>query len=48
MPFIIISGYATRDQVLEAGANDFLKKPFKPSELKDSVKRILEANEGQD
>lgn len=42
IPFIITSGYITRTEALEAGAEDFLKKPFKPSQLIESVNRILD------
>ena len=44
IPFIITCGYLEDhppDEILEAGAQGFLKKPFKPSALKDSVNRIL-------
>lgn len=42
MPFILISGYITGEEAFDAGADDFIKKPFKLREIEDSVKRILE------
>lgn len=33
MPVVMASGMDVRDEVLEAGANEFLIKPFEPSEL---------------
>ena len=51
VPFIITSGNVedhAQTQILEAGAQAFLKKPFKLDELTESVNRILEAREGRD
>jgi len=42
--FVIITGYGrefTYDQVMEAGAQDFIIKPFTPIELKAKLGRIL-------
>ena len=44
MPFIIITGFVEEyfyDQVIEAGANDFIRKPFTASEIKIKIDRIL-------
>ena len=41
---MLITGYATRDharRALEAGAVDFLAKPFEANELMQSVQRAL-------
>lgn len=41
-PFIMITGFPHEyDQVIEAGAKDFIKKPFKISELKIKLNRLL-------
>lgn len=48
MPFIITSGYVDDHppaEILEAGAQVFLKKPFKLDELTQSVNSILEARQ---
>ncbi len=44
MPFIMITGYDrdySYDQVMEAGAQDFITKPFTHGELKAKLGRIL-------
>ena len=44
MPFIIITGFVEEyvyDQVIEAGANDFIRKPFTTIELKTKIDRVL-------
>ena len=44
LPVILITGYATPDHAVrarEAGAADFLAKPFEAGELMDSVRRAL-------
>lgn len=44
MPFIMITGYDREyfyDQVMEAGAQDFVTKPFTVEELKTKLARIL-------
>jgi len=44
LPVVLITGYATRDEArlaLEAGAVDFLAKPFEAKELMESVQRAL-------
>ncbi|SRR5258708_35562874 len=45
-PIIVLSAEGLEDTVLQAfeiGANDFITKPFSPSELAVRVKRILKA-----
>jgi len=44
MPFIIITGFVEEyfyDQVIEAGAHDFVRKPFTANEIKTKIDRIL-------
>ena len=44
LPVVLITGYATADHALrarEAGAADFLAKPFEARELMDTVQRAL-------
>lgn len=44
LPIIVLSGLGEEETVLEAfnlGADDFLTKPFKPSDLEVRVKRLL-------
>ena len=44
LPVVLITGYATRDHAAraqEAGAVDFLAKPFEARELMDCVQRAL-------
>jgi DNA-binding response OmpR family regulator len=46
LPVVMITGYATSENhelALEAGATDFLAKPFEESELLAVVRRALEA-----
>jgi two-component system response regulator FlrC len=45
VPVVLITGYATPDHAVraqEAGAADFLAKPFEAGELMDTVRRVLE------
>jgi response regulator RpfG family c-di-GMP phosphodiesterase len=45
VPFVVITGYSnefTYDKVVAAGANDFIKKPFTHTELKNKLNRILQ------
>ena len=45
LTIVVITGYATLEKAVEAmkqGADDFLAKPFKPSELRQVVKRALQ------
>jgi two-component system response regulator FlrC len=45
VPVVLITGYATPDHAVraqEAGAADFLAKPFDAEELMDTVRRVLE------
>jgi len=47
LPVVVITGYATRDEARrarEAGALDFLAKPFEAKELMQSVRRALGGN----
>ena len=44
LPVVLITGYATPDHAVrarEAGAADFLAKPFEAGELMESVRRAL-------
>lgn len=44
LPIIVLSGLGEEETVLEAfnlGADDFLTKPFKPTDLELRVKRLL-------
>jgi DNA-binding NtrC family response regulator len=48
LPVVMITGYATsenHEMALEAGATDFLAKPFEESELLEVVRRALGAEE---
>jgi len=48
LPVVMITGYATsenHDMALEAGATDFLAKPFEESELLAVVRRALGGGE---
>lgn len=45
IPVIMISAYGTHDKVvqaLELGAQDFIAKPFRPKNIVDTVKKVLE------
>jgi len=45
LPFIVITGFAEEyvyDQVIEAGASDFIQKPLKIGELKIKLERVLD------
>ena len=45
LPVLVLTGYdtaETRNQVMAAGANDFLGKPFRPDELIKRIKALLE------
>ncbi len=41
IPIVVASGLNVRDEVLEAGANDFLIKPFEPSDLPVIFQRLI-------
>ncbi len=44
IPFIIITGYTSDypfDEIIKAGANDLINKPFKTSEIKFKLERIF-------
>jgi DNA-binding response OmpR family regulator len=44
IPIIVLSGLGQEDTVMEAfqlGADDFITKPFNPTELAVRVKRLL-------
>lgn len=41
IPVIIASGMNVEDEVLEAGANQFLVKPFEPAELPDLFNQLI-------
>jgi DNA-binding NtrC family response regulator len=46
VPVVMITGYATPDhaaRAAEAGAADFMAKPFEAKELVDTVRRALDA-----
>jgi DNA-binding NtrC family response regulator len=46
VPVVVITGYATSDhaaRAAEAGAADFMAKPFEAKELVDTVRRALAA-----
>ncbi|MCU0498230.1 MAG: response regulator [Anaerolineae bacterium] len=40
-PIVMTSGLNVHDEVMEAGANDFLVKPFEPDELPMIFNRLL-------
>ncbi len=40
-PVVIASGMDVRDEVMEAGANAFLVKPFEPGELPDLFNNLI-------
>ena len=45
LPFIVITGFAREyvyDQVIEAGATDYIQKPIEPGELKIKLNRVLD------
>lgn len=42
MPFILTSGYHTGEKALEAGAQDFFKKPFNLGEFGARVNQVLQ------
>jgi len=45
VPVIVMSGYPTPEtvaDVLKAGATQFIPKPFRPDELLDAVRQVLE------
>lgn len=47
VPVIMISAYGTHDKVIQAlelGAQDFIAKPFKPKNILEIVKKVLEIN----
>lgn len=45
-PIVMASGSERKAEALDAGANDFLTKPFDPGLLVDTLKRLLAAGEG--
>jgi len=50
IPIIVLSGLGQEDTVMEAfqlGADDFLTKPFNPTELSVRVKRLLKKTAGK-
>jgi DNA-binding response OmpR family regulator len=49
VPIIVLSGLGQEDTVMEAfqlGADDFITKPFNPTELSVRVKRLLKISTG--
>lgn len=49
IPIIVLSGLGQEDTVMEAfqlGADDFITKPFNPTELSVRVKRLLKITTG--
>ena len=43
LPIIFSSGYGDADALIQAGANAFLAKPYRPDELVRLVRRVLDA-----
>jgi CheY-like chemotaxis protein len=44
VPILVITAWnETREDVLAAGADDFVSKPFDPEELRSAVKRLVAA-----
>jgi DNA-binding response OmpR family regulator len=43
-PIVMASGSEREDEALEAGADDFLTKPFDPSLLVETLNRLLQAS----
>ena len=41
VPFVLMSGFNVRKEALEAGARDFIEKPFKMEELERVLSRYL-------
>ncbi len=41
IPIVMTSGLDVEDEVMEAGANDFLVKPFEPSDLPELFNRLI-------
>lgn len=51
VPIVALTALAMqgdRERCLAAGANDYVSKPFKLAALVDTVRRVLQANEGHD
>jgi CheY-like chemotaxis protein len=44
VPVLVTSGMDCKDKCLEAGANGFILKPFRPSHLIENIRTILENN----
>jgi CheY-like chemotaxis protein len=45
IPVVMFSGMDRADECLEAGADAFVLKPFRPSQLLDTISRLLETSE---
>ncbi|HET7377551.1 MAG TPA: response regulator [Anaerolineae bacterium] len=43
MPVVMISGMDMEDKCLRAGASAFVMKPFRPTDLLNEIKRVLNA-----
>ncbi len=41
IPIVMTSGLDVEEEVMEAGANDFLVKPFEPSDLPELFNRLI-------
>ena len=44
IPVLMISASAVEDEAREAGANDFLAKPFEPDQLIERLSRLLDGH----
>jgi DNA-binding response OmpR family regulator len=50
VPVIVMSGYPTPEtvaDVLKSGATQFIPKPFRPDELINAIRQVLERNENR-
>ena len=45
VPVLVTSGMDCKRECIEAGANGFILKPFRPSLLIDSIRAVLEGNQ---